>query len=64
MAKVQSKFEFNNGFPGGVGPVPRDGAVNHIWDMVHQKVPMVRQAVLRAKRRPEGVVVPLRCHCT
>ncbi|KAF3322512.1 putative arabinosyltransferase ARAD1 [Carex littledalei] len=64
MARVQSHFEFDNGFPGGVGPVPRDGAVNHIWEMVYQKVPNVRQAILREKRRPEGVVVPLRCHCT
>lgn len=64
MARVQSHFEFDNGFPGGVGPVPRDGAVNLIWEMVYQKVANVRQAILREKRRPEGVVVPLRCHCT
>ncbi|KAJ4778744.1 Exostosin family protein [Rhynchospora pubera] len=64
MARVQSVFEFENGFPGGVGPMPRDGAVNHIWEMVYQKVPMVKQAVMRERRRPEGVVVPLRCHCT
>ncbi|KAJ3678163.1 hypothetical protein LUZ60_001966 [Juncus effusus] len=64
MGKVQRVFEFENGFDGGVGPGLENGAVEHIWRMVQQKVPMVRETVLREKRRPDGVEVPLRCHCT
>lgn len=64
MAKVLSFFEYNNGYPGGVGPIPVDGAVNHIWRKVHQKLPMVKEAVVRERRKPVSVSIPRRCHCT
>lgn len=64
MAKVQSFFEYNNGYPGGVGPIPVDGAVNHIWRKVHQKLPMIKEALVRERRKPAGASVPRRCHCT
>ncbi|XP_043707215.1 probable arabinosyltransferase ARAD1 [Telopea speciosissima] len=64
MAHVQPIFEYDNGHLGGIGPIPLDGAVNHIWKMVHQKVPMIKEAIIREKRKPKGVSVPLRCHCT
>ncbi|KDP34421.1 hypothetical protein JCGZ_12702 [Jatropha curcas] len=64
MAEVQPIFEYDNGHPGGIGPVPPDGAVNHIWKKVHQKLPMVTEAIVREKRKPAGVSIPLRCHCT
>ena len=64
MAQVQPVFEYENGRPGGIGPVAPDGAVNHIWRKVHQKLPMMKEAIARERRKPEGVVVPLRCHCT
>ncbi|KAC9715904.1 hypothetical protein E3N88_45347 [Mikania micrantha] len=64
MARVQSFFEYDNGYPGGIGPVPVDGAVNHIWLKVHQKLPMIKEAIVREKRKPPNVLVPRRCHCT
>ncbi|KAJ6833502.1 putative arabinosyltransferase ARAD1 isoform X2 [Iris pallida] len=64
MARVQPIFEYDNGRPGGIGPVPPDGAVNYIWRKVYQKLPMIREAIIREKRKPEGVSVPLRCHCS
>lgn len=64
MAKVQPIFNYDNGHPGGVGPIPTDGAVNHIWRKVHQKLPMIKEAIVRDRRKPQGVSVPLRCHCT
>ncbi|KAM0033971.1 putative xylogalacturonan beta-1,3-xylosyltransferase [Helianthus debilis subsp. tardiflorus] len=64
MARVQSFFEYDNGYPGGIGPVPVDGAVNHIWRKVHQKLPMIKEAIVREKRKPPNVSVPRRCHCT
>ncbi|MQM12395.1 hypothetical protein Taro_045313 [Colocasia esculenta] len=64
MAQVQSVFEYDNGSQGGIGPVLSNGAVNHIWRKVLQKVPMVREAIIRDKRKPDGVSIPLRCHCT
>ncbi|KAG7025094.1 putative arabinosyltransferase ARAD2 [Cucurbita argyrosperma subsp. argyrosperma] len=64
MAQVQPVFEYENGRPGGIGPVAPDGAVNHIWRKVHQKLPMIKEAIAKERRKPEGVVVPLRCHCT
>ncbi|OAY23677.1 probable arabinosyltransferase ARAD1 [Manihot esculenta] len=64
MAKVQPIFVYDNGHPGSVGPVPPDGAVNHIWKKVHQKLPMIKEAIVREKRKPAGVSIPLRCHCT
>uniref|UniRef100_A0A1D1Y8A1 Putative glucuronosyltransferase Os01g0926600 n=2 Tax=Anthurium amnicola TaxID=1678845 RepID=A0A1D1Y8A1_9ARAE len=64
MARVQSVFEYDNGVPGGIGPVVPNGAVNYIWRKVLQKVPMIREAIVRDRRKPEGVSIPLRCHCT
>ncbi|CAH8357490.1 unnamed protein product [Eruca vesicaria subsp. sativa] len=63
MAKVQSVFVYHNGKPDGIGPVQPDGAVNHIWKKVHQKVPMVKEAVIRERRKPAGTSVPVRCQC-
>lgn len=64
MARVQPVFEYSNGHSGGIGPVPPDGAVNHIWRKVHQKLPMIKEAIARERRKPQGVTVPRRCHCT
>lgn len=64
MARVQPIFEFDNGHPGGIGPISSDGAVNYIWRKVHQKLPVIKEAIIREKRKPSGVSVPLRCHCT
>ncbi|GLT29870.1 hypothetical protein SLA2020_047070 [Shorea laevis] len=64
MAKVQPIFEYENGHAGGIGPIPPDGAVNHIWKKVHQKLPAIKEAIVRNKRKPAGVSIPLRCHCT
>ncbi|KAL1543914.1 putative arabinosyltransferase ARAD1 [Salvia divinorum] len=63
MAVVQPIFQYDNGHPGGVGPIPPGGAVNHIWRKVHQKLPLIREAITRERRKPQGVSVPLRCHC-
>ncbi|KAL8134111.1 hypothetical protein AgCh_009252 [Apium graveolens] len=64
MAQVQSLFEYDNGHPGGIGPVAPNGAVNNIWKKVHEKLPMIKEAIVRERRKPPGVSVPLRCHCT
>ncbi|XP_048331932.1 probable arabinosyltransferase ARAD2 [Ziziphus jujuba] len=64
MAQVQPIFQYDNGHPGGIGPIPVDGAVNHIWKKVHQKLPMIKEAIVRDRRKPQGVSIPLRCHCT
>ncbi|KAK7343795.1 hypothetical protein VNO77_12830 [Canavalia gladiata] len=64
MAQVQPIFVYDNGHPGGIGPIPLDGAVNHIWKKVHQKLPMIKEAIIREKRKPPGVLVPRRCQCT
>ncbi|KAK3031940.1 hypothetical protein RJ639_036224 [Escallonia herrerae] len=64
MARIQHIFEYDNGYPGGIGPVPVDGAVNQIWKKVHQKMPLIKEAIVRERRKPPGVSVPLRCHCT
>lgn len=64
MARVQPIFVYDNGQPGGIGPIPLDGAVNHIWKKVHQKLPMIKEAIIRERRKPPGVSVPRRCHCT
>uniref|UniRef100_A0A6N2LSA6 Exostosin GT47 domain-containing protein n=1 Tax=Salix viminalis TaxID=40686 RepID=A0A6N2LSA6_SALVM len=64
MAKVQPIFQYDNGHPGGIGPISPDGAVNHIWKKVLQKLPAIKEAVVREKRKPPGVSVPMRCHCT
>ncbi|CAH9076326.1 unnamed protein product [Cuscuta epithymum] len=64
LARVHPIFDYDSGGQGGVGPVLTDGAVNYIWKKVHQKVPMIKEAIIREKRKPPGVSVPLRCHCT
>ncbi|PSS31856.1 Arabinosyltransferase ARAD2 [Actinidia chinensis var. chinensis] len=64
MARVQHIFGYDNGHPGGIGPIPPDGAVNYIWRKVQQKLPVIKEAITRAKRKPPGVSVPRRCHCT
>ncbi|KAK1280655.1 putative glucuronosyltransferase [Acorus gramineus] len=64
MALVQSMFEYENGLPGGIGPIARDGAVNHIWKKIQQKLPVIKEAIVRERRKPEGVSIPLRCQCT
>ncbi|KAL3845591.1 hypothetical protein ACJIZ3_002994 [Penstemon smallii] len=64
MARIRPIFEYDNGHPGGIGPAPLDGAVNHIWRKVHQKVPIINEVIVRERRKPPGVSSPLRCHCT
>lgn len=64
MAKVQPNFEYDSGHQGGIGPIPPDGAVNYIWKKVYQKLPMIKEAIVRERRKPPGVSIPLRCHCT
>ncbi|KAI0507241.1 hypothetical protein KFK09_013363 [Dendrobium nobile] len=63
ISSVQHIFEYDNGSPGGIGPVSSDGAVNNIWRKVYQKLPMINEAIIREKRKPDGVSIPLRCHC-
>ncbi|GAB2271961.1 hypothetical protein Dimus_006789 [Dionaea muscipula] len=63
MARVQQAFQYDNGHPGGIGPVPPEGAVNHIWIKVCHKLPMIKEAIVRDWRKPSGVSIPLRCHC-
>ncbi|RYR19734.1 hypothetical protein Ahy_B03g064611 [Arachis hypogaea] len=55
---VQPIFVYDNGHPGGIGPIPLDGAVNHIWKKVHEKLPIIKEAIIREKRKPLGVLVP------
>ncbi|KAM1042896.1 hypothetical protein ACFX2A_035026 [Malus domestica] len=64
MAQFQPMFEYDNGHPGGIGPIPPDGAVNHMWKKVHQKLPMIKESIVRERRKPPSVSVPRRCHCT
>lgn len=64
MAHVQPVFDYDNGHPGGIGPLPPNGAVNHIWKKILQKLPLIKEAIVRERRKPPGVSVPLRCHCT
>ncbi|XP_057978802.1 probable arabinosyltransferase ARAD1 isoform X1 [Malania oleifera] len=63
MAEVQAIFEYDYGHLGGIGPIAPDGAVNHIWKKVHQKLPMINEAIVRERRKPLGASVPFRCHC-
>lgn len=64
MAQIQSIFAYDNSHPGAIGPIPLAGAVNHIWKKVHQKLPLIKEAIVREKRKPPDVSIPLRCHCT
>ncbi|XP_021748314.1 probable arabinosyltransferase ARAD1 [Chenopodium quinoa] len=63
MALVQPMFVYDNGHPGGIGPILPNGAVNQIWKKVYQKLPMVKEAIVRDRRKPPGVSIPLRCQC-
>nr|XP_043616905.1 probable arabinosyltransferase ARAD2 [Erigeron canadensis] len=64
MGQVQSMFEYDNGHPGGIGPIPIDGAVNHIWRKVHQKLPMIKETIVRERRKPPNASIQRRCQCT
>ncbi|GJN26081.1 hypothetical protein PR202_gb13983 [Eleusine coracana subsp. coracana] len=64
LAHVQHIFEYDISYSSSNGPVPPDGAVSYIWKKIHQKLPMIREAVTREKRKPDGASIPLRCHCT
>jgi hypothetical protein len=64
MAHVQPIFEYDSIYPGRMASAAQDGAVNHIWKKIHQKLPMIQEAVTREKRKPDGTSIPLRCHCT
>ncbi|XP_062227491.1 probable arabinosyltransferase ARAD1 [Phragmites australis] len=64
LAHVQPIFEYDTSFSSSTGPAPPDGAVNYIWKKIHQKLPMIQEAVIREKRKPDGASIPLRCHCT
>lgn len=64
LADVQSIFEYENGNLTGMGPIHPDGAVNYIWMKVYQKLPIIKEAIKRDKRKPKGVNIPARCHCT
>ena len=64
MVKVQLVFMYDNGCPGDIGPILLDGAVNHMWRKVHQKLPVIKEAIVREKRKPANTSIPLRCHCT
>ncbi|MCO5595700.1 hypothetical protein L7F22_049746 [Adiantum nelumboides] len=61
LANVQPYFEYDNGYPGGVGPVK--GAVNAIWNKVSGKVPAIKEAVAKDRRKLSDVSVPVRCQC-
>ncbi|KAL3638763.1 hypothetical protein CASFOL_016670 [Castilleja foliolosa] len=63
MGRVQPVFQYDNDYPGGIGPTSPDGAVNHIWKKVYEKLPVIREAITRERRKPSGVSVPVRCNC-
>lgn len=64
LVRVQPIFQYDSGHPDGIGAISPNGAVNHIWRKVHQKLPVIREAITRDRRKPPGTIVPLRCHCT
>ncbi|KAF8393957.1 hypothetical protein HHK36_020159 [Tetracentron sinense] len=59
MARAQPIFEYDSGHPDGIGPIPPDGAVNHIWKKVHEKLPMIKEAIIPDKRKPPEVKIIL-----
>ncbi|XP_002966467.2 probable arabinosyltransferase ARAD1 [Selaginella moellendorffii] len=64
LASLQHHFEYENGFPGGRGAAIKDGAVNMIWRKVRSKLPGVREAIARDRRRPSNAQLPpARCQC-
>uniref|UniRef100_A0A0A9DIC5 Exostosin GT47 domain-containing protein n=1 Tax=Arundo donax TaxID=35708 RepID=A0A0A9DIC5_ARUDO len=64
LAHVQPIFEYDTSYSGSTGPAPPDGAVNYTWKKIRQKLPMIQEAVIREKQKPDGTSIPLRCHCT
>ncbi|KAM7266203.1 hypothetical protein ACFE04_004100 [Oxalis oulophora] len=52
MATVQPFFQYDNGYPDGIGPIPTNGAVNQIWKKVYEKLPVIKEAIAREKRKP------------
>ncbi|KAL6844392.1 hypothetical protein ACP4OV_026065 [Aristida adscensionis] len=64
LAHVQPVFEYDTSYSSSTSSAPTDGAVNYIWKKIHQKLPMIQEAVVREKRKPAGTSIPLRCHCT
>lgn len=63
LAAAQHLFEYDNGYAGGVGPAIEEGAVNLIWNKVLSKVPSIKEAVTRERRKPLDTAVPARCQC-
>lgn len=61
LARVQPIFEYDTSYSSTRAP---DAAVNYIWKKIHQKLPMIQEAIVREKRKPDGTSIPLRCHCT
>ena len=61
LAHVQPIFEYDTSYSSSRAP---DAAVNYIWKKIHQKLPMIQEAIVREKRKPDGTSIPLRCHCT
>ncbi|XP_044983717.1 probable arabinosyltransferase ARAD1 [Hordeum vulgare subsp. vulgare] len=64
VARVHHIFKYENNQHDSWDSAPENGAVNHIWKKIHQKLPMIQEAVTREKQKPEGASFPLRCHCT
>jgi len=64
LAHVQPMFEYDTSYSNSRGSAHHDGAVNYLWKKIHQKLPMIQEAVIREKRKPDGISIPLRCHCT
>ncbi|CAN6229991.1 unnamed protein product [Urochloa humidicola] len=61
LARVQPIFEYDTSYSSSRAPY---GAVNYIWKKIHQKLPIIQEAIIREKRKPDGTSIPLRCHCT
>jgi hypothetical protein len=64
LAHVQHIFEYDISYTSSNGHVPPDGAVSYIWKKIHEKLPMIREAITREMRKPDWASIPLRCHCT
>lgn len=63
LAEVQHMFEYDNGFSGGIGPVAERGSVNLIWNKIGSKVPIIKEAITRERRKPLDTFTPTRCQC-
>jgi hypothetical protein len=46
--------EYDISYSSSNGHVPPDGAVSYIWKKIHQKLPMIREAITRDKRKLDG----------